>query len=413
MAFLVVDFDSFSATETALCVQANRLLHALCRLPPKDSLQYIGWEANFYGEIMTIHELQRSDSKARVHALVVSALLCYARSSSSSDHNVASIHVEDPEVLKSLQHRGNLCYSSFNTGLGHGTEHVWWTDLKPTRQPNEIRQRTSSSGDEPGESLGKRRRATPLPSHAVSPPEVAPQSASLLHKRVRFSDGSHVEDSPEVNGLDESSDESEDEPLAKSPSSKGSQSQSSSQRDIHSEKLEPRYLEDVGTPMVFTSLVTCIKCCSMGMECQFNLRVSYNCLVCTREGIPQRKFPQRANAAENGKKAVSKEGRMSQEDKTAVKNATRTLIAQRHSSAAKTNASSASTSTGAGGSKNAKVATPARQKAQNVQKGESDSKSAETGVSVPKAMVIDMMGELKIIRQRAEILQTRCEQLLG
>ena len=49
-----VDFATFSATERALGVQANRLLQALCRLPAEDSLEFVGWETEFYGEIVRL-----------------------------------------------------------------------------------------------------------------------------------------------------------------------------------------------------------------------------------------------------------------------------------------------------------------------------------------------------------------------
>ena len=75
---------------------------------------------------MKIHELQREEPHARVHVLVVSALLCYARKPSSE--KIASIAAGDPRVLKSAQYRCGLCFTTFNVQMGYG-EDAWWTDF--------------------------------------------------------------------------------------------------------------------------------------------------------------------------------------------------------------------------------------------------------------------------------------------
>ena len=52
MAASLVDFKTLTRVERELCIQANRLLAALSRLPETESLQFVGWEAEFYGEIV-------------------------------------------------------------------------------------------------------------------------------------------------------------------------------------------------------------------------------------------------------------------------------------------------------------------------------------------------------------------------
>ena len=75
---------------------------------------------------MKIRELQKQDPKARLHALVVSAILCYSRGSSYD--KIAAISDHDAQILNSPYHRANLCYDILDEGLGHGYG-GWWDDF--------------------------------------------------------------------------------------------------------------------------------------------------------------------------------------------------------------------------------------------------------------------------------------------
>ncbi|THH28556.1 hypothetical protein EUX98_g5623 [Antrodiella citrinella] len=292
-AFLSVDFNTFNATERALCVQANRLYRALCRVPEPKSLQYVGWEASFYGEIMKIRELQEQDEKARVHSLVVSALLCYARSSLSP--NIIKICVDDPYVLYSSFHRASLCYTTFDRARGFGEHNLWWDELVDILNGHE-----RTKFDVVTLSSGKRQRSiVGVTSDNEDEEAPAHKKGKAVNRNTRPNTGQ----SDLVNSIKARTTEASRKPRAPGASYPISESslfmarrgpgqradtsdksdRDSSDTDSEGENQEdlPRrtrpktqYIEDLGVPTQFTSLVTCQRCLALKHNCHFDARMS-------------------------------------------------------------------------------------------------------------------------------------------